>query len=144
VLTLDRLIYTQIWGLSFVAVLMSGMGFMALVLSAVGVSGVTAFSVAQRRHETGIRMALGARPQAVLRMFVFNGLKLLLLGMIIGLPLAFALARLLSSLIFGVRPNDFVSFFGGSLLLAFAVILACYIPARSATRVDPMIALRYQ
>ena len=144
VLTLDRLIYTQIWGLSFVAVLMSGMGFMALVLSAVGVSGVMAFSVAQRRHETGIRMALGARPQVVLRMFVFNGLKLLLLGMIIGLPLAFALARLLSSLIFGVHPNDFVSFFGGALLLAFAVILACYIPARSATRVDPMIALRYQ
>ncbi|MFI5098706.1 MAG: ADOP family duplicated permease [Candidatus Acidiferrales bacterium] len=144
VLPLDRLIYTRIWGLSFIAVLMGGTGFMALVLSAVGVSGVMAFSVAQRRHETGIRMALGARPQAVLRMFVFNGLKLLLLGMIIGLPLAFVLARLLSSLFFGVHPNDFVSFFGGALLLAFAVILACYIPARAATRVDPVIALRYE
>ncbi len=144
VLPLDRLISTQIWGLSFVAVLMGGTGLLALVLSAVGVSGVMAFSVAQRLHETGIRMALGARPQVVLRMFVFNGLKLLLLGMIIGLPLALALARLLSSLIFGVHPNDFVSFFGGALLLAFAVFLACYIPARAATRVDPMIALRYQ
>jgi len=144
VFTLDRLIYIRIWGLSFVAVMMSVMGFMALVLSAVGVSGVMAFSVAQRRRETGIRMALGARPQDVLRMFVFNGLKLLLLGVVIGLPLAFALARLLSSLIFGVHPDDFVSFFSGALLLAIVVILSCYIPARAATRVDPVIALRYQ
>jgi len=144
VLPLDRLVSNQLIGLSYVAVLMGVVGFMALVLSAVGVSGVMAFSVAQRKHETGIRMALGARPQDVLRMFVMNGLKLLALGVIIGLPMAFAFARLLSSLLFGVHSNDFVSFFGGALLLGLVVVLACYIPARAAARVDPIIALRYE
>ena len=144
VLPLDRLISNQIIGLSYVAVLMGVIGFMALVLSAVGVFGVMAFSVAQRKHETGIRMALGARPQDVLRMFVLNGLKLLVLGLIIGLPIALALAHLLSSLLYGVRSDDFISFFGGVLLLAAVMVLACYIPARAATRVDPVIALRYE
>ncbi len=144
VLPLDRLISNQIIGLSYVAVLMGVIGFMALVLSAVGVFGVMALSVAQRKHETGIRMALGARPQDVLRMFVLNGLKLLALGLIIGFPVAFVLARLISSLLYGVRSNDFVSFFGGVLLLAGVMVLACYIPARRATKIDPMIALRYE
>ncbi len=144
VLPLDRLMSDQIVGFTYVAVLMGVVGLMALLLSAVGVSGVMAFSVAQRKHETGIRMALGARPQDVLRLFIRNGLKLLALGLIIGLPIAFALARLLSSLLVGVHANDLVSFFGGALLLVVAVILACYIPARAATRIDPMIALRYE
>lgn len=144
VLPLDRLVSNRILGLSYVAVLMGVIGFMALVLSAVGVSGVMAFSVTQRRHETGIRMALGAVPRDVLRMFVFKGLKLLALGLIIGFPAAFALARLLSSLLYGVHSNDFVSFFGGALLLGLVMVLACYIPARAATRVDPIIALRYE
>ena len=103
-----------------------------------------AFYVTQRRHETGIRMALGARPRDVLRMFVVNGLKLLVLGLIIGLPMAVALARLLSSLLYGVHSGDFVSFFGGALLLGVFVFLACFIPARAAARVDPNIALRYE
>ena len=124
--------------------MMGVFGFMALVLSAVGISGVMAYAVSQRTHEIGVRMAIGARPSAVLGLFIFNGLKLLLLGVVIGLPLAFALARLLSSLLFGVRSNDFTSFFGGALLLAVVVLFACYIPARAATRVDPIIALRYE
>lgn len=144
VFPLDRVISNQILGLSYVAVLMGAIGVMALVLSAVGVSGVMAYSVEQRRHETGIRMALGASPKDVLRMFVVNGLKLLALGCLIGVPVAFALARLLSSLLYGVRSDDFVSFFGGALLLGVVVIMACYIPARAATRVDPMVALRYE
>ena len=89
-------------------------------------------------------MALGANPGDVLGLFVKHGLKLLLLGVCIGLPLAFALARLLSSLLFGVQSNDLFSFFGGATLLAVVVLVACYIPARQATRVDPMVALRYE
>ena len=142
--SLDRLASNQLLGLSRVAALLGAVGVMALVLSAVGVSGVMAFAVAQRKHETGVRLALGATPSDVLRLFVFSGLKLLALGLIIGLPMAFALARLLSSLLFGVSSHDFVSFLGCTLLLASAVVLACYIPARAAARVDPINALRYE
>ncbi len=141
---LDHVISNSIIGLTYVAVMMGVFGFMALVLSAVGVSGVMAYAVSQRTHEIGVRMAIGARPSDVLGLFIFNGLKLLLLGVVIGLPLAFALARLLSSLLFGVQSNDFTSFFGGGLLLAVVVFFACYLPARAATRVDPIIALRYE
>ncbi|HEY1467933.1 MAG TPA: ADOP family duplicated permease, partial [Candidatus Acidoferrum sp.] len=141
---LDRVISNEILGLSYVAVMMGVFGLMALVLSAVGVSGVMGYTVSQRVHEIGIRMAIGASSGSVLRLFIFNGLKLLLLGVVIGLPLAFALARLLSSLLYGVEASDFTSFFGGALLLAVVVFFACYIPARAAARVDPIVALRYE
>jgi putative ABC transport system permease protein len=137
-----RLISNSIIGLTYVAVLMGVIGLMALVLAAVGVAGVMAFSVAQRRHETGIRMALGARPQDISSMFIRNGVKLLALGLLIGLPISFALARLISSLLYGVQSSDRASFLGGPLLLILAVFLACYIPARSASRVDPATILR--
>jgi putative ABC transport system permease protein len=100
--------------------------------------------VSQRVHEIGVRMAIGAKSADVLRMFILNRLKHLALGVAIGLPLAFALARLLSSLLFGVQSNDFTSFVGGALVLVAVVFFACYIPARVATRVDPIIALRYE
>ena len=141
---LDRLISNQILGLSYIAVMMGVFGFMALVLSAVGVSGLMAHVVSQRVHEIGVRMAIGAKSAYVLRMFILNGLKLLALGVAIGLPLAFALARLLSSSLFGVQSNDFTSFSGGAWVLVAVVLFACYIPARAATRVDPIIALRYE
>ena len=144
VFSLQHVISNQILGLSYVAVLMAVTGLMALGLSAVGVSGVMAYSVAQRVHEIGVRMALGAKPGDVLRLFIKYGLKLLLIGICIGLPLSIALARLLSSLLFGVQSTDFVSFFGGAMLLLVVVFVACYIPARQATRVDPMVALRYE
>jgi putative ABC transport system permease protein len=140
----DRLISNNLIGLTYVAVLMGVIGLMALLLAAVGVAGVMAFSVAQRRHETGIRMALGARPQDILSMFVRNGIKLLALGMLIGLPVAFALARLISSLLFGVTSDDPTSFLGGPLLLISAVVLASYIPARRASQSDPIVALKYE
>ena len=144
VLPLNRVISNEILGLSYAAVLLGVVGIMALGLSAVGVSGVMAHSVSQRVHEIGVRMALGANPRDVLLLIVGQGLKLLGLGVCIGLPLAFALARLLSSLLFGVESSDSLSFLGGALLLTAAVLLACYLPARQAMRVDPMVALRYE
>lgn len=139
-----HLISNQVLGLSYVAVLMSVIGLMALVLSAVGTAGVMAFAVAQRNHETGIRMALGARPKDILFMFLRQGLKLLTLGVAIGLPLSIALAKLLSGLLYGVHSDDLLSFLVGALLLNLAVVLACYIPARRASQCDPIIALRYE
>jgi putative ABC transport system permease protein len=139
-----HLISNQVLGLSYVAALMSVTGLIALVLSAVGTAGVMAFSVAQRSHETGIRLALGARPTDILLMFLRHGLKLLALGVAIGLPLSIGLAKLLASLLHGVRSDDLLSFLAGALLLNLAVVLACYIPARRASQSDPIIALRYE
>jgi putative ABC transport system permease protein len=144
VFSLQHVVSNQILGLSYVAVLMAVTGLMALGLSAVGVSGVMAYSVTQRVHEIGVRMALGAKPADVLRLFTKYGLTLLVLGVCIGLPLSFALARLLSSLLFGVQSTDWASFFGGAMLLALVLFVAGYIPARRATRVDPLVALRYE
>jgi putative ABC transport system permease protein len=144
VFSLQHVVSNQILGFSYVAVLMGVTGLMALGLSAVGVSGVMAYSVTQRVREIGLRMALGAHPADVLRMFLKHGLQLLVIGICIGLPLAFALARLLSSLLFGVHSDDFTSFFAGAALLGVVIFLACYLPARRATRVDPMVALRYE
>jgi putative ABC transport system permease protein len=144
IFSLQRIISNQVLGLSYVAVLMGVLGLMALILSAVGISGVMAYSVAQRVREIGVRMALGATPGNVLLMFVKHGLKLMAAGILIGLPLSIGLARLLSSLLYGVRSNDFASFFGGALILAGVIALASYLPARQATRVDPMVALRYE
>jgi putative ABC transport system permease protein len=138
----EHLISNNLIGLTYVAVLMSVIGLMALVLAAVGTAGVMAFSVAQRRHETGIRMALGANPKNISAMFVRSGIKLLALGLLFGLPISFALARLISSLLFGVTANDPTSFMGGPLLLVASVFLACYIPARSAAQLDPATILR--
>jgi putative ABC transport system permease protein len=142
--SLQRIISNQVLGLSYVAVLMGVLGLMALILSAVGISGVMAYSVAQRVREIGVRMALGATPHTVLVMFVKHGLKLMLAGILVGLPLSIGLARLLSSLLYGVRSNDFPSFFAGAIILGAVVALASYLPARQATRVDPIVALRYE
>jgi putative ABC transport system permease protein len=114
----------------------------ALILTIVGLYGVMSYSVAQRTNEIGIRLALGAQSRDVLTMIIKQGLSFVLAGLIIGLVGAFVLTRLLTSLLFGISTNDPVTFVVVSLVLLMVALLACYLPARRATRVDPMEALR--
>jgi putative ABC transport system permease protein len=116
----------------------------ALLLAAVGIYGVMSYSVAQRTREIGIRIALGARRVDVLRMTVIQALWLVALGLLLGLAGAMVLTRVMSSLLFGVSATDPLTFFTISLVLLAAALLASYLPALRATRVDPMIALRAQ
>ncbi len=117
-------------------------GFVALLLSAVGIYIVVAYSVTQRVHEIGIRIALGAGPKDVIKLVVRRAMLLVLVGLVIGLAGAIALTRLMSSLLFAVSPTDPLTFAGISTLLAGVALGACLVPARRATRVDPMAALR--
>ena len=119
-------------------------GLLALVLGAVGIYGVTAYTTRQRTHEIGIRMALGANKEDILRLVLGHGLRLTFIGLGLGLVASFALTRYLSSLLLGVTSTDALTFWSVAILLCAVALFASFIPARRATRVDPMIALRYE
>jgi putative ABC transport system permease protein len=142
--TMEAILADSIAQQRFSMVLLAIFAGVALVLAAVGIYGVMSYSVAQRTREIGIRMALGAQTGAVLKLAVGYGIKLVLIGIAIGLIAAFALTRLMSTLLFGVTATDPITFTLISLLLICVAALASYIPARRATKVDPMIALRYE
>jgi putative ABC transport system permease protein len=128
----------------FNLILIGIFGAIALTLAAVGLYGVMAYSVTQRSHELGIRIAVGASPRDILRLVVGQGIRMTLLGAAIGLVVSLAVTRALSSLLFGVSVTDPLTFVAVPVVLAFVAILACYLPARRAMRVDPIIALRYE
>ncbi|MGH9621688.1 MAG: FtsX-like permease family protein [Bryobacteraceae bacterium] len=117
---------------------------LALSLAAIGIYGVIAYSVAQRTHEIGIRMALGAQRQDVLRMIFAQGAKIAGIGLAIGIALALGLTRLMGNLLFSVSAADPLTFAAVAIVIALITMLACYIPARRAVRVDPMLALRHE
>ncbi len=144
VATFDDILARESSTRSFNAILFSIFAALALVLAVTGVYGVLAYSVSQRTHEVGIRMALGAAHRDVLRLFMGQGMRLVFLGLVIGLGGAFALTRLMSSLLFGVSTTDTATFVAVAVGLMLVGVFACYLPARRATRVDPLIALRYE
>jgi ABC-type antimicrobial peptide transport system permease subunit len=125
----------------FALLLLGGFASMALLLAAIGIYGVMAYAVTQRTREIGIRIALGARSADVLRLIIKQGLSLALIGVVIGLFGAFALTRLMKDLLFGLSATDPLTFIVIALLLTFSMMLACWIPARRAMKVDPIVVL---
>jgi putative ABC transport system permease protein len=125
-------------------ILLSAFAALALVLSCIGIYGVISHLVGQRTHEIGVRMALGAQPVHVMRLILGEGVRMALVGVITGIIAALALTRLIASQLFGVTSHDPLTFAAVAILLTVVALLACYVPARRAVRVDPLVALRYE
>jgi predicted permease len=142
--TIGELLDQGLWAPRMGAALLAVFGGVALILAVVGVYGVLSYSVNQQTREIGIRMAMGAQTGSVLKLVVKQGMRLAIIGLVLGLVAAFAAMRVLSSLLFGVSAHDPLIFGGVTLILAMAAVLACFIPARRAAHVDPLVALRYE
>ncbi len=142
--TMQQVLATALAQQRFNMLLLAVLAMAALVLAALGVYGVTSYAVAQRTHEIGVRLALGAQHRQILRLMVWQGVKLVLAGLILGVVVSVALTRLMATLLFGITATDPLTFAVVALILFGVALLACYIPARRAMRVDPMVALRYE
>jgi predicted lysophospholipase L1 biosynthesis ABC-type transport system permease subunit len=142
--TMEQLALSSTARQNFALLLLGVFAAIALLLATVGIYGVISYTVTQRTREIGVRMALGAERADIIKLVLGQGLVLTLVGIAAGLAGAFALTRFLVSMLYGVRPSDPLSFAAVSLLLTVAALLACYIPARRATKIDPMVALRYE
>jgi len=126
------------------ALTLSGFGVLALFLAAIGIYGVVSYAVAQRTHEIGIRIALGAKELSVLKLVIREGLFVVGVGLVVGLSLAFVASRLIESFLYGVSATDAITFLTVPIVLGVLAVLASYLPARRATKVDPLVALRYE
>jgi putative ABC transport system permease protein len=144
VATMDEVIANSLAPRRFKMLLLGLFALLALALAAVGIYGVIAYSCSQRIHEFGIRMAVGADRGDILRLVIGQGFRLAMIGVAIGVAGALALTRFLSTFLYSVKPTDPLTFTSVSLLLVGVGLAACYIPARRATKVDPMVALRYE
>jgi putative ABC transport system permease protein len=141
---LDEIISENSASRRLAVVLISAFAALALTLAAVGIYGVMAYTVTQRSHEIGVRMAMGAAPGAVHRMIVGQGLRLALVGIVGGLLFSLAMTRFIASLLFRVSAFDRETFLAGAVILSIIVLVSTWVPARRASRVDPIIALRYE
>ena len=142
VATISQVMEAVLWAPRMGATLLAVFGFLALLLAAIGIHGVISYSVAQRTQEIGIRMALGAQSKDVLKLIIGQTGLILLVGGAVGLAGALAISRILSTLLFDVAGGDLASFSGTTLILITVALLASYIPARRATRVDPVVTLK--
>ena len=142
--TLDQRVVETIALSRSLMLLFSGFALLALVLASVGIYGIVSYAVSQRTREIGIRMALGARTGDVLRLVLKNGMTLVVAGVVIGVGGALALTRFLTTMLFGVTPTDISTFIIVSLVIAAVALIACLVPARRATKVDPLVALKYE
>jgi len=140
--TVQQILGQGLWAARMGAALLGLFGALAMILASIGIYGVLAYSVAQRTSEIGLRMALGAQPRQVLSLVLRQGMLLALIGAAVGIVVALPVARMAAGLLYGVSATDPLTYVGITLLLMGVALLACYLPARRATRIDPLVALR--